>query len=493
MLLNSMIYQGPRKFELYQRLMGYLLIGLLVTVYYFSTEGTQYQIYVPVFIAVVFLSILKFSRWLQYKYKSQVRRNILFLCDVIVVSVVLAAVHLDLSISFALVLCLIYAAMIYRISLLMVSMFSLIAVIIFYLNIILIFGFSDYFQASAVEITTLTGIGLILFVGVGEYYHQNNFRQLKDEKDNYFNEMNRYIELSNQLSRYAPLQLWQAIMRGETEAKLEYKRKKITIFFSDIQGFTELSERLIPDDLAFLLNDYLSQMTDIARQYGATIDKFMGDAILIFFGDPDSKGVEQDAINCVDMALAMRQQMKFLRQRWLKMGYPELHIRMGISTGYCHVGNYGTIHRMTYTIVGRDANLAARLQSLAEIDEILISDETFKLVKNNYLCSPKAAAELKGIQGLVKSWQVVEKLNAESQDIQHWFDYEYKGFHLLLNLEAVQNYEYNELIQVLEQMIKRIQLQQQLTDSAGVAKLQLEDEITDLDHVQHSKVVKKAT
>ncbi len=156
-------------------------------------------------------------------------------------------------------------------------------------------------------------------------------------------------------------------MKGESEAKIEYKRKKLTIFFSDIQGFTELSETLIPDDLAFLLNDYLSHMTEIAKQYEATVDKFMGDAILIFFGDPNSQGVEQDAKTCVDMAIAMRQQMKLLRERWVKMGYPPLHIRMGISTGYCHVGNYGAAHRMAYTIVGRDANLAARLQSAAEV------------------------------------------------------------------------------------------------------------------------------
>ncbi len=102
------------------------------------------------------------------------------------------------------------------------------------------------------------------------------------------------------------------------EAKIEYKRKKMTVFFSDIQGFTELSETLIPDDLAFLLNDYLSHMTEIAKQYEATVDKFMGDAILIFFGDPNSQGVEQDAKACVEMAIAMRQQMKLLRERWKK-------------------------------------------------------------------------------------------------------------------------------------------------------------------------------
>ena len=234
---------------------------------------------------------------------------------------------------------------------------------------------------------------------------------------------------------------------------------------------------MIPDDLAFVLNDYLSHMTEIAKQYGATIDKFMGDAILIFFGDPDSQGVEQDAKNCVDMAIAMRQQMKLLRERWVKMGYAPLHIRMGISTGYCHVGNYGAVHRMAYTIVGRDANLAARLQSAADIDEILLADETYKLVKNYYLCAPKAPIELTGIQEKVRTWQVMERYAEDRNENQQWFDYEYKGFHLVLNLEEVQNFEYQELIQVMEQMVKRIQMQQQLTNSRGIAKLKLEDEV----------------
>lgn len=105
--------------------------------------------------------------------------------------------------------------------------------------------------------------------------------------------MTRYIAFANQLSRYAPLQLWQSIMRGEAEAKIEYKRKKMTVFFSDIQGFTELSETLIPDDLAFLLNDYLSHMTEIAKQYEATVDKFMGDAILIFLEIRIHKGLSK--------------------------------------------------------------------------------------------------------------------------------------------------------------------------------------------------------
>ena len=117
------------------------------------------------------------------------------------------------------------------------------------------------------------------------------------------------------------------------------------------------------------------------------------------------------------------------------------------------------------------------MQSAAEVDEILISEETHNLIKNDYLCAPKAPIFLKGIQGPVKTWQVMEKYTASKIDYQRWFDYEYKGFHLLLNLDEVQNFEYPELIEVLEKMIRRIQTKQNMTNSQGVVKLYLEDEV----------------
>ena len=452
MPLDDWIRKEPRQFEYFHRLMGYIMLSLLIIVYHYTSSDTQYQIYVPVFLLFVLLITPKLSNGLLYRYNSKIKRSLLFLVDVIAISVILSAIHLNLVLTFIALFALLYTAISNKISFLMVSLASLLGIAIFYLCNIFIFGFGEYFEQTTGELTVLGFICLITYLGVGSFYQRSQIR-------------------------YAPVQLWQSIMKGESEAKIEYKRKKMTIFFSDIQGFTELSETLIPDDLAFLLNDYLSHMTEIAKQYEATVDKFMGDAILIFFGDPISQGVEQDAKTCLDMAIDMRQQMKLLRERWIKMGYPALHIRMGISTGYCHVGNYGAAHRMAYTIVGRDANLAARLQSAAEVDEILISDDTYNLIKNDYLCAPKAPIKLKGIQGPVNTWQVMEKYTSRKSDYQRWFDYEYKGFHLLLNLDEVQNYEYPELINVLEKMIKRIQKQQKMTNSQGIVKLNLEDEI----------------
>ena len=474
-MLDHWIDNEPQKFVTIHRGIGYGMLALVLMVYHLTTQSAQYQLYIPLVLLGILIALPALSEWLEYHYPKQIKYNSVFLIDCVVAALSLAALHLSLVPSFAIVAALLYSAVQHRIDFFFCIISTLIATFAFYLSHILIFNGVSLFAQSNTEITILVFFCILIFFGLGLIYQRKRIRYSRIKHDYCYSQMNRYMEFANQLSRYAPQQLWQSIMKGETEAKIEYTRKKMTIFFSDIQGFTELSETLIPDDLAFLLNDYLSHMTDIARQYEGTVDKFMGDAILIFFGDPTTQGIEQDAKTCVEMAVAMRKQMKILRERWVKMGYPALHIRMGISTGYCHVGNYGAAHRMAYTIVGRDANLAARLQSAAEVDEILLADDTYQLVHQHFLCVPKAPLQLKGIQGMVDTWQVVEKYNESLEEYQRWFDYEYKGFHLLLNLDEVQNFEYPELVSVLERMIKRIQTQQQFTNEQGVVPLSEED------------------
>lgn len=477
MFLGNWIDREPEQFEYLHRVMAYTSLTLILIVYYFTYPDSNYQIYVPIFLMLLLLFMPKISSWLEDKYNSIIQSSVFLAIDIIVTALFLSAVHLNLVLSLLAVFALLYTVSHVKISWIIFAVSSLFGILLFSLCNIFIFGAGRYFQSTSTELTVLAFLCLISYFWVGGLYQARCIRSVIADREHYAMQMQRYIKFSNQLSRYAPSQLWQSIMKGESEAKIEYKRKKMTIFFSDIQGFTELSESLIADDLAFLLNDYLSHMTEIAQYYGATVDKFMGDAILIFFGAPQSQGMQQDAKICVDMALAMRQQMKLLRERWVKMGYPALHIRMGMSTGYCHVGNYGTEQRMAYTIVGRDVNLAERLQNAAEIDQILIAEDTYKIIKDHYLCIAKPSIYLKGIQQPVKTWQVMEKLPANRTELKQWFDYEYKGFHLLLDLEEVQNFEYPALIEVLESMIQRIQLQQSLLNADGVAKLHLEDEI----------------
>jgi NAD(P)-dependent dehydrogenase (short-subunit alcohol dehydrogenase family)/class 3 adenylate cyclase len=149
-------------------------------------------------------------------------------------------------------------------------------------------------------------------------------RQLAEQK--------RYIEdVSTRISRYLPQQLYQSIFAGQMGTAIESHRKHLTIFFSDIRNFSARTERLEPEALSEILNAYFSAMTEIARAHGATIDKFVGDAILAFFGEPDSEGPEVDAVRCIEMAIEMQRRMVSLRTDFARHGLAEpLEIRIGI-------------------------------------------------------------------------------------------------------------------------------------------------------------------
>jgi class 3 adenylate cyclase len=205
--------------------------------------------------------------------------------------------------------------------------------------------------------------------------------------------------LSRKLSRYLAPQIYQSIFSSEQEVSLETKRKKLTVFFSDIKDFTQITEDLQAEDLASLLNQYFTEMSQIALEYGATIDKFIGDAMLMFFGDPETRGVEEDAKACVRMAVAMQRRMAELATSWRAKGYQHpFRMRIGINTGYCNVGNFGSEARMDYTIIGGEVNLAARLEGQAEPGGILMSFETYSLVRDIVEAEEQPSMEAKGIR-----------------------------------------------------------------------------------------------
>ena len=177
------------------------------------------------------------------------------------------------------------------------------------------------------------------------------------------------------------MQHWRDFSNDESSVTT-HKRKNLTVFFSDIVNFTDLSYTLEPEKLAQIINNYLSEMTTIALECGGTIDKFIGDAVMIFFGDPETMGEEQDALNCIEMALRMKARVEELREYWTRNGVKGgLDIRIGIATGHCTVGNFGSNQRMDYTALGGPVNISARLEGKAPKNEILISDATHNLVK----------------------------------------------------------------------------------------------------------------
>ena len=185
--------------------------------------------------------------------------------------------------------------------------------------------------------------------------------------------------VSGQLAKYIPPQLYRSIMAGEQRAAIESRRKKLTIFFSDIADFTEITDQLEAEELTSLLNEYLSEMAKIAQAHDAYFDKFIGDAMMFYFGDPVSKGTEEDASACFQMAIAMQRRLKELQAGWRDQGLIDrpFEARIGINTGYCTVGNFGSDDRMDYTIIGGEVNLAARLEQSCDAGGILLAAETF--------------------------------------------------------------------------------------------------------------------
>jgi len=220
---------------------------------------------------------------------------------------------------------------------------------------------------------------------------------------------NKMLEsLSNQLSKYLSPQVYSSIFSGEQSIEIASKRKKLTVFFSDIADFTGTTDSLESEELTNLLNHYLTEMSKIALDHGATIDKYVGDSIIAFFGDPETRGIKQDARACVNMAIAMQRRMRELQSEWLDMGLERpFEQRIGINTGFCTVGNFGSADRMDYTIIGNEVNLAARLVSHAEVGGILMAHETHSLVKDTVLAEEGDALTVKGFAKPVRTYSVV--------------------------------------------------------------------------------------
>jgi class 3 adenylate cyclase len=241
-------------------------------------------------------------------------------------------------------------------------------------------------------------------------------------------------QLSSKLAKFLPPQLYNSIFTGTHTTRVAAKRKKLTIFFSDIANFTETTDSLESEELTNLLNQYLTEMSKIALSHGATIDKYVGDAIMGFFGDPASRGSKEDAVACVEMAIAMQRRMRELQLKWADLGSEKpFQLRIGVNTGFCTVGNFGSEDRMDYTIIGNEVNLAARLQSHADLGGILVTHETSSLIKDTILTEEQEAVSVKGFVHPVRAYRVVgiyDELERDGRIIREERD----GFRLLVDL-----------------------------------------------------------
>lgn len=309
--------------------------------------------------------------------------------------------------------------------------------------------------STNVQISAASLIGIVCYFLVHAVYMHQRFRKLVMSQKQLENEQKWHKIRAYKLSRYLPPTVWKAINQGRDET-LQAERKKITVFFSDIKDFSQLSEEMEAEALTDLLNHYLTEMSKIVTHYGGTIDKFMGDAIMVLFGDSNSQGIKVDCLRCVSMAIAMKKKMKSLQLEWFNQGIKKpLQIRMGINTGFCTVGTFGTSSHLDYTVLGTQVNLASRLESAADPDEILISHETWSLVKDSIMCRDKGEIQVKGFALPVKVYQVVD-FRKELGKNQSYFEERAEGFSMYLDLDKVRNYDKEKVIESLQKAAERL-------------------------------------
>jgi adenylate cyclase len=193
---------------------------------------------------------------------------------------------------------------------------------------------------------------------------------------------------------YLPPQVIRRVLEEPDRDPLKVRRKELSVLFADIQGFTSLTDQVEPEVIRGILSEYFEAMTEIIFAQQGTLDKFMGDGLLAFFGDAED--APDHAERAVRAALAMQRRVRELADGWVAKGLEPLRVRVGVNTGYVTVGNLGSPRRMDYTVIGREVNLASRIQSAAVPGGVLISRRTHALVQGIPLKTTHQQIEAKG-------------------------------------------------------------------------------------------------
>jgi adenylate cyclase len=218
------------------------------------------------------------------------------------------------------------------------------------------------------------------------------------------NQIQREAVVLSNFQRYFAPNLAEQIAEQEEEVRLGGTKRPVVVFFSDIRGFTSMSEKMGPDDIAMLLNEYFTEMVEIVFENNGTLDKFMGDAIMALWGAPIAH--EDDADRAMKAAIEMQSVLAQLNVRWAAQGRQRVEIGIGIDFYEVFAGNIGSDRRLEYTVIGDAVNTASRLCSKAAEGEIIISQRFYDELKNQPAVDPQEAMELKGKAEKVNVYRV---------------------------------------------------------------------------------------
>jgi len=244
---------------------------------------------------------------------------------------------------------------------------------------------------NCVVINVITPIMMFVLTTIIAYTHKFVLENKSKEK------------VKSAMGKYISQDVMKRVIQDIDNLGLGGKRANVTVLFSDIRGFTSMSEQMSPQQVSEILNEYFTEMEPIITRYNGVINKFIGDAVMAIFGEPiQDKNHPQNAVKC---AYAMLQKVKELQKKWVKEGKPKIEIGVGINTGEVFVGNIGSINRMEYTVIGDTVNLASR------------KERYNKTYKTKLLISPTTYEEVKGFVDVIKISDVQIRGKANKMDI----------------------------------------------------------------------------
>jgi class 3 adenylate cyclase len=217
---------------------------------------------------------------------------------------------------------------------------------------------------------------------------------------------------TGELKRFLPHQVAEGLLAGQIGSSEGFERRKLTLLFADMVGFTDLSDSLEPEELSQVLNEYLREMTAVVVTHGGTLDNYIGDGLMVLFGAPQRAEEQNHAWSAIRAAFAMKARADELATHMRGRGIPaDLQIRVGVNTGHCTVGIFGSDVLRAYKAVGFAVNVAARLQSEADPGTILCGFRTYALVKDRVRADPREPLKVKGAARPVEAWHILELLD----------------------------------------------------------------------------------
>ena len=295
-----------------------------------------------------------------------------------------------------------------------------IATIILFIGLI-ISGFALQFSISSCIIATLAICFGYIYICMYSFVHYNLWIDIiaplltipltfsVTYTYRYTTERKQRSRIKNLFQFYLHPSVVEELIKNPEYVKLGGVKKELTVFFSDIAGFTSIAETMAPEELVELINMYLTEMSSVIFKHGGTIDKYQGDAIMAFFGAP----LDQDdhAVRACYSAIEMQKHLKDIKEKFRARGWPEIRCRIGINTGCVVVGNMGGANRFDYTVIGDDVNLAARLEGANKIysTHIMIGEQTYEFVKYAVITRELDTVRVKGKSKPVKVYELMAK------------------------------------------------------------------------------------